>query len=167
MHGLVGSSLNCEELNELSIAGFDFHGLAGKPKRYNIHVNGPFCLTFEWADGDIYRIDLEDSSGEAYMSEWMITRRPNRKPTHPGEVLREDVLPAMHASVTGFAKSTGMSRQSIHAILACRRAISPEAALRIGAVVGNGARIWLAMQMEFDLWQTEQALHDELTILAA
>jgi len=101
------------------------------------------------------------------MNELMITRRPNRKPTHPGEVLREDVLPAMQESVSGFAKSTGMSRQSIHAILACRRAISPEAALRIGAVVGNGARIWLAMQMEFDLWQTEQALHDELTILAA
>jgi len=101
------------------------------------------------------------------MSELMITRRPNRKPTHPGEVLREDVLPAMQESVTGFARSTGMSRQSIHAILSGRRAISPEAALRIGAVVGNGARVWLAMQMEFDLWQTEQALHDELTILAA
>jgi len=97
----------------------------------------------------------------------MITRRPNRKPTHPGEVLREDVLPAMQKSVTCFAKSTGMSRQSIHAILSGRRAISPEAALRIGAVVGNGARVWLAMQMEFDLWQAEQALHDELTALAA
>jgi len=101
------------------------------------------------------------------MSELMITRRPNRKPTHPGEVLREDVLPAMQESVTGFAKSTGMSRQSIHAILSGRRAISPEAALRIGAVVGNGARIWLAMQMEFDLWQTEQIIHDELASLAA
>jgi len=100
------------------------------------------------------------------VSELMITRRPNRRPAHPGEVLREDVLPAMHESVTGFAKRTGMSRQSIHAILAGRRGISPEAALRIGKVVGNGARIWLAMQMEFDLWQAEQGLHDELTILA-
>jgi len=97
----------------------------------------------------------------------MITQRPNRKPTHPGEVLREDVLPAMHDSVTGFAKRTGMSRQSIHAILACKRAITPEAALRIGAVVGNGARIWLSMQMEFDLWKAEQVLHDELTAIAA
>jgi len=101
------------------------------------------------------------------MSELMITRRPNRKPTHPGEVLRDDVLPAMQESVTGFARSTGMSRQSIHAILSGRRGISPEAALRIGAVVGNGARVWLAMQMEFDLWQTEQALHDELSAIAA
>jgi len=91
----------------------------------------------------------------------------NRKPTHPGELLREDVLPAMHESVTAFAKRTGMSRQSIHAILSGRRGISPEAALRIGAVVGNGARVWLAMQMEFDLWKTEQTLHDELTTIAA
>jgi addiction module HigA family antidote len=100
------------------------------------------------------------------MSELMMSQRPDRKPTHPGEVLREDVLPAMHDSVTGFAKRTGMSRQSIHAILACKRAITPEAALRIGAVVGNGARIWLSMQMEFDLWQAEQLLHDELTAIA-
>jgi len=47
-------------LDELVIPGFDFHGLEGKPKRYSIHINGPFCLTFEWADGDIYRVDLEN-----------------------------------------------------------------------------------------------------------
>ncbi|MDQ6957764.1 MAG: HigA family addiction module antitoxin [Mariprofundaceae bacterium] len=73
----------------------------------------------------------------------------------------------MQESVTSFAKRIGMSRQSIHAILSGRRAISPEAALRIGAVVGNGARVWLAMQMEFDLWQTERALHDKLSAIAA
>ncbi|MBL4760897.1 MAG: type II toxin-antitoxin system RelE/ParE family toxin [Mariprofundaceae bacterium] len=48
------------ELDELEVSGFNFHGLEGKPKRYSIHVNGPFCLTFEWIDGDIYRIDLEN-----------------------------------------------------------------------------------------------------------
>ncbi|MDQ6987554.1 MAG: type II toxin-antitoxin system RelE/ParE family toxin [Mariprofundaceae bacterium] len=47
-------------LDELNIPGFDFHRLEGKPKRYSIHVNGPFFLTFEWQDGDIYRIDLEN-----------------------------------------------------------------------------------------------------------
>ncbi|MFQ5582185.1 MAG: HigA family addiction module antitoxin [Mariprofundaceae bacterium] len=101
------------------------------------------------------------------MSELLVTRRPKRQPTHPGEVLRADVLPAMHETVTGFARRTGMSRQTVHAILACKRSISPEAALRIGKVVGNGARIWLAMQMEYDLWQSEQALHDDLQALAA
>jgi proteic killer suppression protein len=48
------------ELEDLNIPGFDFHGLEGKPKRYSIHINGPFCLTFEWEDDDIYRIDLEN-----------------------------------------------------------------------------------------------------------
>jgi len=48
------------ELDELEVSGFNFHGLEGKPKRYSIHVNGSFCLTFEWVDGDIYRIDLEN-----------------------------------------------------------------------------------------------------------
>jgi len=101
------------------------------------------------------------------MSEYKITGRPARKPTHPGEVLREDVLPAMGGSVSGFARRTGMSRQSIHAILAAKRSVTPEAALRIGTVVGNDARLWLAMQVEYDLWQAEQALRDELTALAA
>ena len=48
-----------EELEELNIPGFDFHGLQGLPKRYSIHVNGPWCITFEWDDGDAYRVKLE------------------------------------------------------------------------------------------------------------
>lgn len=46
-------------LAELSLPGFNFHALKGKPKRYSIHVNGPFCITFEWIDGDAWRVDLE------------------------------------------------------------------------------------------------------------
>ena len=48
-----------EMLTDLSVPGFDFHGLHGKPKRYSIHVNGPWCLTFEWEDADAWRVDLE------------------------------------------------------------------------------------------------------------
>ncbi len=46
------------ELNELNIPGFDFHGLSGRPSRYSIHVNGPFCITFEWLEGNAWRVDL-------------------------------------------------------------------------------------------------------------
>jgi proteic killer suppression protein len=46
-------------LSELNVPGFDFHGLRGKPKRYSIHINGPFCLTFEWLDGEAVHMDLE------------------------------------------------------------------------------------------------------------
>lgn len=45
---------------ELNLPGFDFHALQGfKPVRYTIHVNGPWCITFEFEGGDVYRVDLE------------------------------------------------------------------------------------------------------------
>ncbi|MBF0270160.1 MAG: type II toxin-antitoxin system RelE/ParE family toxin [Alphaproteobacteria bacterium] len=44
---------------DMNLPGFNFHGLQGMPKRYTVHVNGPWCLTFEWEDGDALRIDLE------------------------------------------------------------------------------------------------------------
>ncbi|MBU4121705.1 MAG: type II toxin-antitoxin system RelE/ParE family toxin [Proteobacteria bacterium] len=47
-----------ERLEDLNIPGFDFHSLRGKPKRYSIHVNGPWCITFEWLNGDAWRVDL-------------------------------------------------------------------------------------------------------------
>ena len=48
-----------ESLEDLNVPGFDFHGLRGKPKRYSIHINGPWCITFEWAEGEAVRVDLE------------------------------------------------------------------------------------------------------------
>ena len=48
-----------ELLSDLNIPGFDFHGLQGKPKRYSIHVNGPWCITFEWQNADALRVNLE------------------------------------------------------------------------------------------------------------
>jgi addiction module HigA family antidote len=85
-----------------------------------------------------------------------------RKPTHPGAILREDVLPELNMSVSGFARSLGVSRQTLHAVLAERSGISPELALRLGALLGNGAQLWVDMQTKFDLWQAEAKLHDVL-----
>jgi len=48
-----------ESLTELNIPGFNFHGLQGRPKRYSIHVNGPWCITFEWNDGDALKVNFE------------------------------------------------------------------------------------------------------------
>ena len=48
-----------ESLTDLNIPGFNFHGLQGMPKRYSIHINGPWCLTFEWIEDEALRIDLE------------------------------------------------------------------------------------------------------------
>ena len=48
-----------ELLTDLNVPGFNFHGLHGIQKRYSIHVNGPWCITFEWEDGEALRVDFE------------------------------------------------------------------------------------------------------------
>ena len=85
-----------------------------------------------------------------------------RLPTHPGAVLREDVLPNLGLSVSAFARSLGISRQTLHAVLAERSGVSAELALRLGALLGNGAQLWVDMQTKYDLWQAEAKLHDVL-----
>ena len=48
-----------QTLQDINRPGFDFHTLRGLPKRYSLHVNGPWCITFEWDEGDALRVDLE------------------------------------------------------------------------------------------------------------
>lgn len=48
-----------ESLTDLNLPGFNFHPLEGIPKRYSIHVNGPWCITFEWEEGEVIKINLE------------------------------------------------------------------------------------------------------------
>jgi addiction module HigA family antidote len=85
-----------------------------------------------------------------------------RKQTHPGAILRKDVLPNLGMSVSAFARSLGISRQTLHAVLAERSGISPEMALRLGALLGNGPQLWVDMQSKYDLQQAEAKLHDVL-----
>ncbi len=82
------------------------------------------------------------------------------QPTHPGALLREDVLPALGISVTECAGKLGVSRQSLHAILAERAAVTVEMAVRLGKLCGNGPRLWLRMQQAHDLWRAERELAD-------
>lgn len=51
---------SAKSLDDLRVPGFNFHGLEGVPKRYSIHVNGPWCLTFEWREENAYRLNLEN-----------------------------------------------------------------------------------------------------------
>jgi addiction module HigA family antidote len=88
-------------------------------------------------------------------------RRPIRSaPVHPGEILREDVLPTLRLSVTDAAKQLGVSRQTLHRILAERAAVSPEMAVRLGKFCGNGPGLWLRLQQTHDLWHAERLLVD-------
>ncbi len=83
-------------------------------------------------------------------------RDPKRRPTHPGETLRLDVLPALHMTQTEFAKRLGVSRLSVSELLHCKRALSPDMAVRIGRLTNTTAESWLRMQNALDLWELEQ-----------
>lgn len=92
------------------------------------------------------------------MTEIKARPTPAFAPTHPGALLREDVLPALRLTITEAARQLGISRQTLHAILAERAAISPEMAIRLGKFCGNGPGLWLRMQQAHDLWHAERAM---------
>ena len=96
------------------------------------------------------------------MPEIPATQPPRMEPSHPGAVLRDDVLPALGLSVSQAARQLRVSRQMLHPILAERSAVSPEIAVRLGRFCGNGSGLWLRMQVEYDLWHAERRLHDEV-----
>ena len=84
------------------------------------------------------------------------------EPTHPGALLREDVLPALGLAIAAAARVMGVSRQTLHAIVSERASITPEMALRIGKMCGNGPGLWLRMQQARDLWHAERRIAAEV-----
>ena len=84
------------------------------------------------------------------------TRDAKRRPTHPGEVLREDVLPALGMSQTELARRLGVSRLSVSELLLGKRALSPDMAVRIGRLTNTTPESWLSMQSAVDLWELEK-----------
>jgi addiction module HigA family antidote len=85
-----------------------------------------------------------------------------RRPTHPGEMLREDFLPDYDLSVIGLAEALGVSRQSVNELLRERRAVCPEMALRLGKLFGNSPEFWLNAQRAVDLWDAAQSIKKEI-----
>ena len=85
-----------------------------------------------------------------------------RRPTHPGEMLREDFLPDYGLTVSGLADALGVSRQTVNELLRERRALSPEMALRLSRLFGNSPGFWLNAQRAVDLWDAAQAIQDDV-----
>lgn len=86
----------------------------------------------------------------------MSQRDPNRRPTHPGAVLREDVLPELGLSQAGLARRLGISRLSVSDLLHERRRCSPEMAARLARLLNTTPESWLEMQMAIDIWEQHQ-----------
>jgi addiction module HigA family antidote len=85
-----------------------------------------------------------------------------RRPTHPGEILREDFLPDYGLSVSKLAEAIGVSRQSVNELLRERRGLSPEMALGLGRLFGNSSEFWLNAQRAVDLWDASQELENDM-----
>jgi len=83
-------------------------------------------------------------------------RNPNRRPTHPGAVLREDVLKALDMTQTEFARRLGVSRLTASELLLEKRSLTPEMAARLGKLLHTTPESWLRMQSAVDLWEVEQ-----------
>lgn len=87
---------------------------------------------------------------------------PMHNPPHPGEALREDVLPAIGLSVTGLARHLGYSRGQLSTVLNGHAAISADLAYRLELAGLGSARQYLAEQAAYDLWQAEHREHPHI-----
>ncbi len=83
-------------------------------------------------------------------------------PTHPGEILREDVLPALGRSKSEIARLLGVSRQSLYDIINERQPVTANMAVRIGKLCGNGPEFWMRLQDAWDLHAIETELGDQI-----
>ena len=90
------------------------------------------------------------------------TGEMRRRPTHPGEMLREDFLPDYGLTVAGLADALGVSRQTVNELLRERRSLSPEMALRLSRLFGNTPEFWLNAQRAVDLWDAAQAIKSDV-----
>lgn len=83
-------------------------------------------------------------------------RSKNRKPTHPGAILREDVLPSLNITQTELADRLGVSRRSVSQILHEHRPLTPDMAIRLAHLLGTTPESWLNMQQALDVWELER-----------
>ena len=90
--------------------------------------------------------------------------RTNRKirPTHPGEMLREDFVPDYGLTVSRLTGALGVSRQTVNELLRERRSLTPLMALRLSRLFGNSPEFWLNAQRAVDLWDAQSSHRDEI-----
>ncbi len=90
------------------------------------------------------------------------TRERKVRPTHPGEMLREDFLPDYGLTVSSFAKALRVSRQTVNELLRERRAVSPPMALCLSRLFGTSPEFWLNAQRAVDLWDATKSIKKKI-----
>src|SRR5271155_4202495 len=86
----------------------------------------------------------------------VMERRNGLPPVHPGEIIKEDILPAVGLSVTAAAKTLGVSRQMLHEILAGGKPLSIVMCLKVARLFGGSPEVWMRLQAAYDLKKVEQ-----------
>ena len=92
-------------------------------------------------------------------------KKLERRPTHPGEMLREEYMPDYGLTVSELAKRIGVSRQSINELINERRAISTEMALRLAQLFDDSPQSWINLQRDVDLWDAEHTMQEQLSLI--
>lgn len=85
-----------------------------------------------------------------------------RQPTHPGEILREDILPELDISKTEFANRARISRQTLYRILEGKEPVRVATALKLSKLLNTNAGFWLNLQSKYDIWESSISLKKEL-----
>ena len=149
----IMSALEAAERPEhMSYPGSYFHALKGdRAGRYAVR------LTANWRRD--LRMGRRQRRGRGHRGlSSMIERHPSIEPVHPGEVLREDILPALSMSKTAVADALGISRQTLYDILNEKQPVTAEMAVRFGKLFGNGGRFWINLQRSHDLAVAERTV---------
>lgn len=87
-------------------------------------------------------------------------RKMERKPTHPGKIIREDYLRPLGMTINELASGLGVSRKTLSKILNGRGAVTPDMALRLARAFNTTADFWLNLQKNYDLWEAEHKSND-------
>lgn len=88
-------------------------------------------------------------------------------PCHPGEILKEDYLPAYNLTVTAFALKIGVSRTTASELVNCKNGISAEMALKLAKAFNTSPQFWLNLQTQYDLWQARKRVNlDNVQVIA-
>src|SRR6266700_2468166 len=88
--------------------------------------------------------------------EKIMEKKKGLPPVHPGEILKEDILPSVGLSVTAVAKALSVSRQMLHDIMAGRKPLSAVMCLKVSRLFGSTPELWMRLQADYDLKKAEQ-----------
>ncbi len=147
-------------IEQVNMPGLKLHKLTGKLGGYwAVTVSGNWRIIFRFDKGEAELLDYLDYHQENMMRMY--------HPPHPGEILKEDVLPDLGLTVGQFATHLGISRPHLSKVLNGRSGISAEMDLKLSEALGQPPGLWIRMQAAHDLWQAEQAPRQHVAPLRA